>query len=110
MSYAVKEIFFTLQGEGAQSGRAAVFCRFVSFSAPRRVARRSPPWSSTWAKLRSKCSPRFLSNALPLALRVARLARRKAFRSGSSNRSGLRREACGQQLAFKMRDAALRDG
>jgi 7-carboxy-7-deazaguanine synthase (Cx14CxxC type) len=29
MSYAVKEIFFTLQGEGAQTGRAAVFCRFV---------------------------------------------------------------------------------
>lgn len=29
MSYAVKEIFFTLQGEGAQSGRAAVFCRFT---------------------------------------------------------------------------------
>jgi|SRR5579872_3117961 len=29
MSYIVKEIFYTLQGEGAQSGRAAVFCRFV---------------------------------------------------------------------------------
>lgn len=29
MSYAVKEIFFTLQGEGAQAGRAAVFCRFA---------------------------------------------------------------------------------
>ena len=29
MSYAVKEIFYTLQGEGAQTGRAAVFCRFV---------------------------------------------------------------------------------
>jgi 7-carboxy-7-deazaguanine synthase (Cx14CxxC type) len=29
MSYAVKEIFFTLQGEGANSGRAAVFCRFA---------------------------------------------------------------------------------
>jgi 7-carboxy-7-deazaguanine synthase (Cx14CxxC type) len=29
MSYAVKEIFYTLQGEGAQAGRAAVFCRFV---------------------------------------------------------------------------------
>lgn len=29
MSYAVKEIFFTLQGEGAQVGRAAVFCRFA---------------------------------------------------------------------------------
>ncbi|NKJ72695.1 7-carboxy-7-deazaguanine synthase [Rhizobium leguminosarum bv. viciae] len=29
MSYAVKELFKTLQGEGAQSGRAAVFCRFA---------------------------------------------------------------------------------
>src|SRR5579875_1647045 len=29
MSYKVKEIFYTLQGEGAQSGRAAVFCRFA---------------------------------------------------------------------------------
>ncbi len=29
MSYAVKEIFLTLQGEGAQAGRAAVFCRFA---------------------------------------------------------------------------------
>jgi 7-carboxy-7-deazaguanine synthase len=27
--YAVKEIFYTLQGEGANSGRAAVFCRFA---------------------------------------------------------------------------------
>lgn len=26
--YTVKEIFYTLQGEGAQTGRAAVFCRF----------------------------------------------------------------------------------
>ncbi len=29
VSYAVKEIFKTLQGEGAQAGRAAVFCRFA---------------------------------------------------------------------------------
>ncbi|MCA9759078.1 MAG: 7-carboxy-7-deazaguanine synthase [Candidatus Eisenbacteria bacterium] len=29
MTYAVKEIYFTLQGEGAQSGRPAVFCRFA---------------------------------------------------------------------------------
>jgi 7-carboxy-7-deazaguanine synthase (Cx14CxxC type) len=29
MSYAVKEIFYTLQGEGAQTGRASVFCRFA---------------------------------------------------------------------------------
>ncbi|MBI4817172.1 MAG: 7-carboxy-7-deazaguanine synthase [Deltaproteobacteria bacterium] len=30
MSYVVKEIFFTLQGEGARSGTAAVFCRFAA--------------------------------------------------------------------------------
>ena len=29
MAYAVKELFHTLQGEGAQAGRAAVFCRFA---------------------------------------------------------------------------------
>ena len=29
MHYSVKEAFYTLQGEGAQSGRAAVFCRFA---------------------------------------------------------------------------------
>src|SRR6201993_2236181 len=29
MSYSVKEIFYTLQGEGAQTGRPAVFCRFA---------------------------------------------------------------------------------
>ncbi|MCG8547410.1 MAG: 7-carboxy-7-deazaguanine synthase [Alphaproteobacteria bacterium] len=27
--YSVKEIFYTLQGEGARTGRAAVFCRFA---------------------------------------------------------------------------------
>jgi 7-carboxy-7-deazaguanine synthase len=27
--FAVKEIFYTLQGEGANAGRAAVFCRFA---------------------------------------------------------------------------------
>lgn len=29
MTYAVKEIFYTLQGEGANAGCAAVFCRFA---------------------------------------------------------------------------------
>ncbi len=29
MTYSVKEMFYTLQGEGAQAGRAAVFCRFA---------------------------------------------------------------------------------
>ncbi len=28
MSYSVKELFYTLQGEGANTGRPAVFCRF----------------------------------------------------------------------------------
>jgi 7-carboxy-7-deazaguanine synthase len=29
VTYAVKEIFYTLQGEGANAGRPAVFCRFA---------------------------------------------------------------------------------
>ena len=29
MTYSVKEIFYTLQGEGMQAGRPAVFCRFA---------------------------------------------------------------------------------
>jgi 7-carboxy-7-deazaguanine synthase len=29
MTYSVKEVFKTLQGEGGQAGRAAVFCRFA---------------------------------------------------------------------------------
>src|SRR4026207_847453 len=28
LTYSVKEIFYTLQGEGANAGRPAVFCRF----------------------------------------------------------------------------------
>jgi 7-carboxy-7-deazaguanine synthase len=29
VTYSVKEIFYTLQGEGAHAGRASVFCRFA---------------------------------------------------------------------------------
>jgi 7-carboxy-7-deazaguanine synthase (Cx14CxxC type) len=29
MTYSVKEIFYTLQGEGSNAGRSAVFCRFA---------------------------------------------------------------------------------
>lgn len=29
MTYSIKEIYYTLQGEGAQTGRPAVFCRFA---------------------------------------------------------------------------------
>ncbi len=34
MGYSIKEIFYTLQGEGAQAGRAAVFCRFEGRGRP----------------------------------------------------------------------------
>src|SRR5215475_13045093 len=30
MTYRAKEIYYTLQGEGTQAGRADVFCRFTS--------------------------------------------------------------------------------
>jgi 7-carboxy-7-deazaguanine synthase (Cx14CxxC type) len=29
MTYSVKEVFYTLQGEGLQAGKPAVFCRFA---------------------------------------------------------------------------------
>ena len=29
MAYTIKEIFYTLQGEGAHTGRAAVFCTWL---------------------------------------------------------------------------------
>ncbi len=29
MPYTIKEIYYTLQGEGVQAGRPAVFCRFA---------------------------------------------------------------------------------
>ncbi len=29
MPYSIKELYYTIQGEGAQSGRAAIFCRFA---------------------------------------------------------------------------------
>src|ERR1700742_3430760 len=32
VTYSVKEIFKTLQGEGGQAGRAAVFCRFAGYN------------------------------------------------------------------------------
>ena len=32
MAYRVKEMFYTLQGEGAQAGRPAVFCRFSGWN------------------------------------------------------------------------------
>ena len=51
MSYAVKELFYTLQGEGAQSGRAAVFLRFTGcnlWSGLERDRERGPGGCSRW--------------------------------------------------------------
>jgi len=47
MPYRVKEIFYTLQGEGANTGRATVFCRFSGCNlwlAPAPPREASPPW------------------------------------------------------------------
>ncbi len=51
MSYAVKEIFYTLQGEGANSGRAAVFLRFAGcnlWSGLQQDRQRGPGGCSRW--------------------------------------------------------------
>ncbi|RKG52882.1 7-carboxy-7-deazaguanine synthase [Corallococcus sp. AB011P] len=51
MSYAVKELFYTLQGEGAQAGRAAVFLRFAGcnlWSGLERDRGRGPGGCSQW--------------------------------------------------------------
>ena len=41
MTYSVKEIFYTLQGEGAHAGRPAVFCRFSGCNL----------WTGVWRQL-----------------------------------------------------------
>lgn len=51
MSYAVKELFYTLQGEGAQAGRAAVFLRFAGcnlWSGLEKDRERGPGGCSRW--------------------------------------------------------------
>ncbi|WP_437658943.1 7-carboxy-7-deazaguanine synthase [Sorangium sp. So ce1182] len=50
-SYSVKEIFYTLQGEGANTGRAAVFCRFSGcnlWSGREKDRSRGPGGCSLW--------------------------------------------------------------
>ena len=45
MTYLVKEAFLTLQGEGANVGRPAVFCRFSGCNLwSGREEHRAPPW------------------------------------------------------------------
>lgn len=51
MSYLVKEIFYTLQGEGANAGRAAVFLRFAGcnlWSGREKDRARGPGGCSRW--------------------------------------------------------------
>jgi 7-carboxy-7-deazaguanine synthase len=51
MAYAVKEIFYTLQGEGANAGRAAVFLRFTGcnlWSGREEDRARGPGGCSMW--------------------------------------------------------------
>lgn len=50
MRYAVKEVYYTLQGEGANSGRAAVFLRFAGCNlwSGRREDREEGPSCSRW--------------------------------------------------------------
>src|SRR5579872_6093269 len=51
MTYAVKEIFYTLQGEGANSGRPAVFLRFAGCNLWSGLARdrdKGPGGCSRW--------------------------------------------------------------
>jgi len=78
MSYAVKETFYTLQGEGANAGRAAVFLRFTGcnlWSGRAEDRAKGPGGCSLW------CDTDFVgtdgsgggrfSEARPLALHVA---------------------------------------
>ena len=51
MTYAVKEIFYTLQGEGANAGRPAVFLRFAGcnlWSGTERDREKGPGGCSRW--------------------------------------------------------------
>jgi len=51
VGYAVKELFYTLQGEGANAGRPAVFCRFTGcnlWSGREQDRARGPGGCSRW--------------------------------------------------------------
>ena len=50
MPYLVKELFYTLQGEGRNTGRAAVFCRFAGCNlwSGREEDRERGPSCSQW--------------------------------------------------------------
>ena len=83
MSYAVKEIFLTLQGEGMQAGRRAVFLRFAGCNlwsgreaGPRR-ARNAPSATPISSALDGENGGRYEAEALAGEGRSA-LGRRRA--------------------------------
>ena len=83
MSYAVKEIFYTLQGEGAHTGRPAVFCRFAG--------------CNLWTGRESDRA----TGGLPVLrhrLRRHRWPRRRQVRDARPNWRGRRREVAGAAL------------
>ena len=80
MSYAVKELFLTLQGEGGQAGRAAVFCRFAGCNlwSGREQDRAQAPCSfcdTDFVGMDGEGGGRFASAGQLAAAAAARLAR-----------------------------------
>jgi organic radical activating enzyme len=67
MTYTVKEIFYTLQGEGAQSGRVAVFCRFSG--------------CNLWTVAKRIVRARYVGFAIPISLEWGRTAASSRARS-----------------------------
>lgn len=85
MTYLVKEIFYTLQGEGANTGRAAVFCRFAGSISGRDARKTGTEPSAAFAI-------RILSVRTAKAagdLRLPANLRRKCSRSGSRKKTKL---------------------
>lgn len=60
MSYTVKEIFLTAQGEGANIGRIAVFIRFAG--------------CNLWSGRRKIAHPPFVSSAIQISLAARAIA------------------------------------
>jgi 7-carboxy-7-deazaguanine synthase len=109
MSYAVKEMFFTLQGEGVNAGRAAVFCRFTGcnlWTGREQDGERGPGGCSRW------CDTEFVGidglggarfeSAAALAEAVA------SFWPGSETTPSRRFVVCtGGEPALQLDDAAV---
>ena len=90
MVYSVKEIFKTLQGEGGQSGRAAVFCRFAgcnlwSGREEDRAEATCQFCDTDFVGVDGEGGGKFDSNRPALARRLAEVWGRRDARLGSSS-------------------------